>query len=333
LGRAAGWRSAIWEGETIVAIACLAYPVSTAGEHKLLVNVDAGHLDRELYAEHLLDAAIKQACQNNPAALRLLNVPGQPTVNALATARGFVATAAGHDLMKVAIGRPIMRDTWDAIRHTTRRKTGLVLPAHWPHPQDGARSIAVKTGSAQPLSLSPERFEDMFGPTLYLWPGRDAVIVPIQRAYADELLGTNTQPRLSFIEDRDVTFLSRRVYVNTPRARNAMRPGLPILFYESGKNGGRSAVVAMGRIVDSVLIPKEAASADALRRIVVDDLSEFSAVDDVLMTAFDNLIACPTPVRFATLKAFGATGASNLISATKVSHENLVRIAEVAWGK
>jgi hypothetical protein len=113
--------------------------------------------------------------------------------------------------MKVAIGRPIMRNTWEAIRHTTRRKTGLGLPAHWPHFQEGARSIVVTTASPQTPNLSPERFEDMFGPTLYLWPDRDAVIVPIQRAYADELLGTNKQPRLSFIEDRDVSSLSRRV--------------------------------------------------------------------------------------------------------------------------
>ncbi|MBX9859246.1 MAG: GNAT family N-acetyltransferase [Sphingomonas sp.] len=333
VGRAVIWRSAIWEGETIVAIACLASPVSTVGEHKLLINVNPGHLDRELYAEHLLDAAIKQASKNNPAALRLSNVLGQPTVSAMATSRGFVAREAGPDLMKFAIGRPITQDSWEAIRHTTRRKTGLCLPTRWPQLSDSSRNIVVTTGSAQQLNLSPERFEDMFGPTLYLWPGREAVIVPIQRAYADELLGTNTQPRFSFIEDRDVSFLSRRAYVNTPRARNAMRPGLPILFHESGKNGGRSAVVAIGRIVDSVLIPKETVSADALRRVVVDDLSEFSAVDEVLMTAFDNLIVCPKPVPFATLKEFGATGARNLISATPVSHENLIRIAEAAWSK
>ena len=333
IARTVGWRSGVWEGSSIVAVACLTSPVSTAGEHRLLVNVDAGHLDRELYGEYLLDAAVKQACLNNPAAIRLLNVAGQPTVSGLATARGFVATGVGHDLVKVAIGQPITQENWEPTRHTTRRKTGLGLPAQWPDLQIGSRSIAVTSGSGQSLDLSPERFEDMFGPTLYLWPGREAVIVPIQRAYADELLGTNTQPRLSFIQDRDASFLSRRAYVNTPRARSAMRPSLPILFYESGKNGGRKAVVAAGRIVDSVLVPKESTSRDTARRVVVDDLSEFSAMDEVLMTTFDNLIVFPTPVRFADLKEFGATGSSNLISATALSHENLVRIIKAAWSK
>nr|WP_279587930.1 GNAT family N-acetyltransferase [Sphingomonas vulcanisoli] len=332
-GRAVGWRCGIWVESKTVAVACLASPVSTAGEDRLLINVDAGHLDRELYAEYLLDAAIKQACLNNPAAIRLLNVQGQPTVGALAATRGFVATGSGHDLVKVAIGQPITRDNWEATRQSTRRKTGLALPAQWPNFQNGSRDIAVTNSSGQSLDLSPERFEDIFGPTLYLWPGREAVIVPIQRAYADELLGTNTQTRLSFIEDRDASFLSRRAYVNTPRARNAMRPGLAILFYESGKNGGRSAVVAVGRIVDSVLVPKETTSRDAMRRVVVDDLSEFSAMDEVLMTTFDNLIAFPTPVRFATLKGFGAAGSNNLISAFPLSHENLARVIEAAWRK
>ncbi|WP_122927905.1 GNAT family N-acetyltransferase [Sphingobium sp. LF-16] len=336
IGRAAGWRSAIWEGSKIVATACLASSVSTSGEARLVINVDSGHLDRELYAEHLLDAAVKHTCGSNPAAIRLLNVPGQPTVGALAAIRGFVPTGNGHDLVKVAIGQPVTQEGWDTVRQATRRKTGLGLPMQWPNFRDNegdGRSITVTNGAGQPLILSPERFEDMFGPTIYLWPGREAVIVPIQRVYADELLGTNRQTRLSFIEDRNASFLSRRTYVNTPRARNAMRPGLPILFYESGKNGGRSAVVAVARIVDSVLASKEAASGDAARRVVVDDLSDFSSMDEVLMTTFDNLIAFPKPISFACLKEFGAVGASNLISATALSHENLVRIIEAAWSK
>jgi Acetyltransferases len=332
-GRTACWRSGVWEKSNLVAIACLASPISTAGESRLLINVDAGHLDRELYVEHLLDAAIRQACLSNPAAIRLLNVQGQPTVTALAIARGFVATGTGRDLVKVAFGQPITRESWEAIRQSTRRKTGLRLPALWPDFQAGSRRITVTNGSGKSLDLSPERFEDMFGPTLYLWPGREAVIAPIQRAYADELLGTSVQARLPFIKNRDASFLSWRAYVNTPRARSVMRPGLPILFYESGKSGGRSAVVAAGRIVDSFLVPKETASEDTARRAVVDDLSEFSAMDEVLMTTFDSLIAFPMPVRFATLKEFGAIGASNLISATALSHENLVRIFEAAWNK
>ena len=193
--------------------------------------------------------------------------------------------------------------------------------------------MAITNGSTQSASLSPERFEDLFGPTLYLWPGREGVIVPIQRAYADELLGTSLQTRLAFIEDRDASFLARRAYVNSPRARKAMRPGLPILFYESSKKGGRSAIVAIGRIVDSVIVPKEATLREAARRVVVDDLAEFSTTDDVLVTTFDNLMPFPTLIPFMALKGIGAEGSSNLMSATPLSSANLGEIVQAAWAK
>ena len=332
VGRPDGWRSAIWENGDIVAVAFSVPPVSTSGDERLLIAVDAGHLDRELYGEYLLDAAIKHACSSGPAAIRLVHVSGQPTVSAIAKTRGFVATGAGSDLTKVAIGRPVTESNWDAVRSHARRKAGLTLPTKWPDFSNGERSVLITHGLTQ-SALSPERFEDLLGPTLYLWPGREGVIVPIQRAYADELLGTNLQTRLAFIEDRDASFLERRAYINTPRARKAMRPGLPILFYESGKKGGRSAIIAVGRIVDSVIVPKEATLKEAERRVVVDDLSDFSTTDDVLVTSFDNLMPFPALVPFTALKAMGAEGTSNLQSATPLAHNHLVAIVKAAWGQ
>lgn len=334
-GRADGWTSiwrfAVWESSSIVALACLIRPASTDGENRLLIHINPGHLERELYAEHLLDSAVKQACASGPAVIRLWNVPGQPTVTSLAKSCGFVPVGADRAFVKVAIGQPLTQTNWNAVRHQIRRRTGLSLPVKWPEMQPSAKAVTISTSSDESFTLSPERLEDLFGPTLLLWAQREAVIVPIQRAYADELLGTSIQTRLPFIENRDASFLLRRAYVNTPRARGTMRPGLPILFYESGKNGGRSAIIAAGRIVDSVLVPKGRASGDAMRRVVVDDLSGFSAMDDVLMTTFDSLMIFPNAVRFATLKEYGAVGGSNLISATAVSHENLVQIIDAGW--
>jgi GNAT superfamily N-acetyltransferase len=330
-GRTSIWRLAVYEASIVVALACLIRPETTEGENRLLIHINPGHLERELYAEYLLDSTVKQACASGPAVIRLWNVPGQPTVTSLAKSYGFVAIGTNRDLVKVAIGQPLTQANWDTVRHQARRRTGLTLPVKWPEMEPNSKSVMISPGSSESFTLSPERFEDLFGPTLLLWAQREAVIVPIQRAYADELLGTNTQARLPFIENRDASFFSRRAYVNTPRARATMRPGLPILFYESGKNGGRGAVIAIGRIVDSVLVHKARASGAAMRRVVVDDLSGFSAMDDVLMTIFDNVMILPNPVRFAALKAYGAVGSSNLISATAVSNENLIRIVDAGW--
>lgn len=324
------WRLSIWEDGYLVALACLDQPGSVDGENALLVSVQPGHLDRDLYSDYLLSTSVKQACSIGPATVRLINLPGQPSVTAAAKVNGFLSTGAGKDLLKVSIGQPLTPSSWDKLRNQARRKTGLILPATWPHIDANNRDISIVSGSGASFVLTPERIEDMFGPALYLWPSREGVIVPIQKVYAEELLGT-APPRLAFMTDRDASFLSRRAYVNTPRARANMRPGLPILFYESGKNKGRAAVIAAGRIVDSVLVPKTGVSKDEARRLVVDDLSKLSASKDVLMTTFDNLMIFPRPVPFADLKKIGAAGASNLISATSVSHQLLVQIVEAGW--
>jgi GNAT superfamily N-acetyltransferase len=330
-GRTSIWRLAILEASRIVAVACMVRPESIEGENRLLIHIDPGLLERELYTEHLLDASVKEACANGPAIIRLLNLAGQPTVTALAKTYGFITEGSDPNLVKLAIGRPLTQSSWDQMRHQARRRTGLNLPAKWPEEcRDG---VSITTTSSSVVTLTPERFEDLLGPTILLWAQRDAVIVPIRRDYADELFGTSTQIRLPFIANRDASFLARRAYVNTPRARASMRPGLPILFYESGKKGGRAAIFAAARIVDSVLVPKARSSGEATRRAVVDDLTGFSAVDEVLMTTFDNVMIFPNPVGLSALKKLGAVGGGNFISATPVSHDIVAQIVEAGWAQ
>ena len=100
----------------------------------------------------------------------------------------------------------------------------------------------------------------------------------------------------AFIANRDAAFLSRRAYVNSPRAARQMRPDRPILFvYESKRTGsGRGAMVAIARIVDSVFVQKSGVPKDRHKRLVVDSVNSFSASDDALLTTFDDLFVYPT---------------------------------------
>lgn len=176
------------------------------------------------------------------------------------------------------------------------------------------------------------KLEDLLSPTIFVWPGRDGLIVPINRAYADELLGSSQQSNFAFIANRDAAFLSRRAYVNSPRAAKQMRPDSPILFYESKRQGrGRGAVVAVGRIVDSMVVGKSEVPTDGYKRLVVDSLASFSASDDVLLTTFDNLMVLPTPVPFNKLKEIDAIGRANLISAVSLSSEKVASILTLGW--
>ncbi|MCA1515640.1 ASCH domain-containing protein [Bradyrhizobium sp. NBAIM01] len=81
-----------------------------------------------------------------------------------------------------------------------------------------------------------------------------------------------------------------------------MRSGVPILFYESKRSGGRAAIVAAGQIVDATIVSKERVSDELLQRAVVEDLDPLTTSSDVLATSFDSLIRFPNPV---TLGSFG----------------------------
>ena len=133
------------------------------------------------------------------------------------------------------------------------------------------------------------------------------------------------------MEAKDAAFLTRRAYVSTPRNARLMPVDGPILFYESSRTGGRGAVVAVGRIVDCTLQPKLELPPSSQRRLVVDNVDDFSASDDILVTTFDNLFALPAPVSLSYLKKMDAVGNANLISAVSLSGEKITRILTQGW--
>jgi hypothetical protein len=171
--------------------------------------------------------------------------------------------------------------------------------------------------------------EDALSPTILMWPGRDGVIIPIAKPYADDLLGTGAQ--IPLFGSPEAAFVGRRTYFNTPRAANLMRPDSPILFYESKRSGGQGAVVAAARIVDVVVLPKRQVPDELLRRAVVEEVDSLSSSPDVLATTFDNLLRFPHPVGLERLRRLDAVGTSNLQTTTAVQSVILSAILDSGW--
>jgi hypothetical protein len=191
--------------------------------------------------------------------------------------------------------------------------------------------MAVHGPDGKKVTVRVAALEDALAPTILAWPGREGVIVPIARNYADDLLGTSDQYVL--FGRPEAAFVARRTYFNSPRTAGVMRPGLPILFYESMRSGGRRAVVAAARIVDATVMPKGQVPDDLLRRAVVEDLEPLSASDDVLATSFDNLLRFPNPVSLDKLRQIGAVGTVNFQTTTAISAVALASILEMGWSR
>jgi hypothetical protein len=185
-------------------------------------------------------------------------------------------------LIKVALGRPVTNKSWPAIARQTRRRTGLRLPETPPDAAAVQSGLVVQGPDGKPIMVRLLALEEALGPTILVWPGRDGVIVPIARSYADDLLGTSDQ--FPLFGSPEAAFLTRRTYFNSPRTAALMCPGAPILFYESKRTGGRGAIVAAARIVDATVLAKQQIPDDLLRRAVVEDLGPLSASSDLLAT-------------------------------------------------
>jgi ribosomal protein S18 acetylase RimI-like enzyme/predicted nucleic acid-binding protein len=327
------WRGlAVTEAGEVVAIGATVMPNNLDAPARVLVHVRSDHVSCEIFADHLLDTQCQEACRSGPITIELPRIAGQAPVRKAAILRGFLPIPQKDTLIKVALGRPVTMESWTSIARQTRRRTGLRLPEAQPDAEAVRSGLTVHGPDGKAIIVRLPALEDALTPTILLWPGRDGVIVPIAKNYADELLGTGDQ--IPLFGSPEATFLALRTYFNSPRTAPLMRPGVPMLFYESKRSGGRGAVIAAGRIVDATVMEKRQVPDDLLRRAVVEDLDHVSAAStEVLATTFDNLLRFPALVTLDKLRELGAEGNANLQTTTAVSHNDLTSILELGWNR
>ena len=320
---------AIIEGSEVVASCVYIVPNTIDAPARILVHVRPDHVPADMFVDHLLTIACHDAASGGPITIELPNIPSQTNVRRLATLRGFLSLPSTNTLIKVAVGRPVTATNWAFIARQLRRKTALRLPENPPNATAVQNGFCVDSPDGRTISVRLPDLEDALGPTLIAWPGRDGVIVPISRTYADDLLGTGSQ--IPLFGEAEAALVTRRTYFNTPRSAYLMRAGTPVLFYESKRSGGRGAVAASARIVDATVFLKQQVPDSLYRRAVVEDVAPLSASPEVLATTFDNLLRLPTPVTLEELREMRAVGSANLQTATRLPSASLSRILDMGW--
>ena len=323
-------RKLIREGSNIVACGVLVVPRTTQPVSRMFIHVRPEVIEAELFADHLVDVLIHSASGDSVASLEVECVPGQSVLAQRLRSRFFTRTPGGTVFSKVVLGRPLTLTNWHSVAKELERRTAIRIPKSMP-PSDEQFEISSSNGASAITDIAG--LEDLFGPTLVAWSGRDGVIVPIKRVFSERLLGEGDQLTLPLENEKTASFLSQRAYLNDPRSASRMRVQSPILFYESGGNGGRSAIVAAARITDVAVMQKGDVPEESQRMAVVDDIKSFSSSQDVLVTSFDSLLAFPMPVPLKKLRAIGAATGANFVSATRVSEGNMTKIFDMGWAR
>jgi len=297
---------------------------------EILIHVSQDAPLADPISEYLLVRACHRVSASGPAPLNVFVPSGQISVARSAVLMGFAGPFERNVYVKAVLGRPLTPSTSHALVRQLERTTGLSVSqldftdAKSP-PLVGVKDVAA----GQEVRVEWSVVERALAPAVLAFPGRGAVVIPIRRDYAADLLGGGPQLPLWGLPIVQLSF--RRTYFGTVRARNIIHPNQLVLFYESLAGNGRGAVVAVARVVDAVVYPKGQVPASQIRRGVVDNPDSLNIEDSILATTFDNTMVFPRPVGVEWLRPLGVLKTHNMQSPTLVSHEALCTILDHAW--
>lgn len=299
-------------------------------EGKILA--DEEHAAIETSIGVLIGKASSEVCKAGPVVLRLA-VPSRNVVTqALLMASGFTRTALDRSddqiLQKICLGDVVVTENWPSLRAWLKHTAGVHFAETLPRYalEDSDISFHPEHGPEQKLKLS--KLETLLSPGLVLVPNRPAALVPIQRQFADELLDSSEQ--LGLLPVQGASLLREKVYFSNSRNARVLRRGLPLIFYESSTNGGRSAAIAIGRILETVVASKTEIPTVILNHGVLgaDSVEKLTSSSKVAITTFDNLFRLKNPISVRRLRELRCGGGANFISATSITPDQLQTIVK-----
>lgn len=304
-------------------------PQSSAGAW---LSVDPISPTGELACDVLLETMFRDACANRPARLILDGSHTSREAMEYAKDHGFrvVGTSNGPPtLEKFCIGKIITRRNWNESRALLAGSFGITLPAVPPSYSGPDTEIAIGKRESTCAAIRLREFEARFGPVILFLPGRKALVVPIQRSYADQLLSTAYQH--SLFPRPEASVLGEKLYLSSPRTLSVLEEGAVILFYESiGNDSGRGAIVAVAQITRTAIQETTTLDSRTTRRGVLSsgEVHSLSTTNKTGLTYFNQLMRLKHPIGLSRLRALGCADRANFVTARQIDENAALSIIE-----
>ena len=260
----------------------------------------------------------------------------------LATAQrlGFVVDGSPHDelrvLRKLSINRAVTEASWSDFRLSFERSCAYRLDQAAPsHNEVSNTGIALHFGRPrQSRILSAFEFETAFGPGALAFHGRTGVVVPIRRDYAESLFPEHSRQR-TMLPSHEATLRVERAYFMRPGRPVQFRKGDIVIFYVSGARRGPQEAVALARVTFAGVLTVAQAEIMTIRQGVLDehDIDRRASHGKLYAFTFDNLLSFPFPLPYSQLKELGCVGETNLVTAERLSPDQLQRLIDCAFGE
>ena len=312
-------------GNVIVAVSSWYSNKHTPG--KLHIYVDESHPIIERAIDHIFEAVSRSGTYGKLRAVILPSTCHSPKVIDTASKRGFLwnpVNSSHHDkaMVKPYFHGVITQTKWQGFRRDFERIFKLTLPTKMPKSDIITNTgIAITDSDTRALhnTLSLFQFETLISPGLLVYPGREALIIPIKSKYAETLLPDACVQ--GCLWGKEASLYLERAYFRAPRDIKTFKIGMPVVFYVSGKLGG---AVACARITYSELMSIDEARTLFIRQGVLneDDMKKCAIGDRLHAFTFDNLSI------FSSVISYNDLDKNYLISGRRmVSHEKLSPLA------
>lgn len=323
-------RYGVWNGELLIGY--LTWPAwASTGTVAARIAIDETDSEAIIASRILLMYLLDRVALSGPQQINLEFPAHQSHVRELAAGLGFQGTPKQNSLSKLAVGSVLTSRTWGKVREELVQKGGLKLPVDMPVFRSADQQIQILAPNGNQVHLALDFLETLLSPTLFCLPGRQAVITPVQRSFAEPLLGHSKQA--SLLPQGTASLFQERLYVSNFRTLRKLKKGTLILFYESTKQGGRGEVVAIARVRHSYLKPSHTFGDSDFDQSVL-DFNSLTAIGKSLMktvTFFDNIFPLPRSVPLSTLKALGCGKPNDLITTHEISDVQLQAILNEAF--
>lgn len=292
-------------------------------------------------SESVIDRFLLESCMNAGTYGKLLRLDlaiaqQQEKTREVAISIGFRPPERQDQNPNVALTKITFKGVvdvrnWLSFRRAFREMTNYTLQETMPswNRITNTGIVMEPNEAGRIFTISPFDFETLASPCALLYPGRNAVIVPIREGYANELL-PSTQRQKSFFPRREVEFRLEKAYFFAAKKHTLVPRGTIVVFYVSGP---RSEAIALARVTFSDTMTRTQALLHLGRGVLTEEeLDERkSGKNEISAFTFDNVLLFQKNIAYGELKRAGCIDGRNLQTVQPLSHEKLRWLSDRAF--
>ncbi|MEP0338999.1 MAG: GNAT family N-acetyltransferase [Alphaproteobacteria bacterium] len=323
-------------------IAFVSYDVPTKLERDFDVFL---FIDEELapcvdLIDHYLEMTCREIGAANLCRAYLHISPDQSLTREVALTRGFAESSRRSEygenttpLWKLVRSGAVFPEDWHGFIARFQDLTSMSLQKEMPSNSSvKLHGISLFREGDKIEIVDQFDIETYISPVLFLFSGRQGLMVPIRRMFGDELLG-RTIDQGQLFPFRAALLKVEKAYFRSPTNWKLFKRGRAVVFYESGKGGGSQCAVGVGRVTYSNLVSVDEAAMNFERQGVLDEREMLTLGKGGLIhvVTFDNFQKFRKPVSLAKLREIGCVDAAQLVGPRVINWEQLSDVCRIGF--